>query len=177
MLFFKDTFSCEDYSIDHATDGYVSDIIQDVPLDEVLCEEYVRGPASPTEISCSTSDEFIGIIGGNASTFVNEITESPVATPSLEASSTSNILSLIDKQCHNGQVWVDTSNKDLSCTSECSVVQTRMHNADEDIATCATPQAVDTKKKCPVQQTVSARGARFKSAGRKGPVFLIDLNS
>ena len=177
MLFFKDTFCCEDYSIDHSTDGCVSDIIQDVPLDEALCEEYVRGPASPTEISCSISGEFVGVIEGHASTFVNEITESPVATPSLEASSISNILSLIDKQCDNGQVWMDTSNKDLSCTSEYSVVQTRMHNAGEDIATCATPQAVDTKKKCPVQQTVAARGTRFKSADRKGPVFPIDLNS
>ena len=139
-------------------------------MDEALCEEYVRAPASLAASSCSISDE-LGLMKGHTSTIVNEMIESPVATPSLAASSISNILSLIDEQCHNGQVWMDMSNNDLACTSKDSEVQTEMQNTDKNNATCVTLQTVDMKKKCPVQQTFAVR-TRFKTAERKGPYTL-----
>ena len=170
-IFFKDTFCCQGHSIGCKQNTHVNDISQNVPLDETLCEEYVRAPASLADSSCSTSDEFMGLIKGHTSTNVNEMIDSPVATPSLAASSISNILSLIDEQCHNGQVWTDMSNNDLACTSKYSEVQTQMQNTDKNNSTCVTLQTVDMKKKCPVQQTFAAR-TRFKTAERKGPYTL-----
>jgi hypothetical protein len=123
------------------------------------------------DISGSTSSDSLEGIGAHASTTVDNITESPIATPSLAASSISNIFSLIaDEQCHNGQVWMDVDNNDLACTSEYNEVHSGVQNVKRDGAACVTLQAIEVKKKGPAQQKFVGR-ARFKSAERKGVLF------
>ena len=101
---------------------------------------------------------------------VDEITESPVATPSLAASSISDILSLIaNEQCHNGPVWMDVDNS--VCTSEYSDLQSGLQDDKRDGATCVTLQVIDVKKKPHVQQKCLER-TRFKSSEKKGIIYI-----
>ncbi|CAB4002810.1 hormonally up-regulated neu tumor-associated kinase-like, partial [Paramuricea clavata] len=167
----NDTFWCQGNAIARKPSDHIRHANQEVPLNETSCEEYVRAPASLVDISGSTSSDSLDGIGGHASTMVDNITESPIATPSLAASSISNILSLIgDEQCHNGQVWMDVDNNDLACTSEYNEVHSEIQNVERDGAACVTLQAIEVKKKGPTQQKFVGR-ARFKSAERKGSAF------
>ena len=151
------------------------DHLHDGPYRKASYEKYVHVPTSVEEdISNSTSScSLEGIAVNIGGITLDKVTESPIATPSLATSSLSNILSLIgDEQCQNGQVWMDVDNKDSSCTSQHSEVQSGIQNVG---ATCVTLQVMDVQMKSPPVKQKVVGPMRFKSAERKGVVYFFSL--
>lgn len=102
----------------------------------------------------------------------DKILESRNATPSLAASSTSNILSwMANDPCHNGQVWMNMDSKELVSYPAYNEVQSGRQDNEQGTSevrpTSVTLQVMDIKKRYPVQQRFNERAKR-KSVRRKG---------